>query len=426
MVISRSRIARRLGWACFFLFPNHDLFNFLFSGSLFVIWKQALSAALIGLSLHWAIKSTEGGPAERIKRRLIIYLSIAGIFFVVYSSLIGISILRSSYGLLSYIGLLGFLYFSSLISRDQDRYTLYKIAAIISAICSVGLILDFSSSIFSFLPRSIDFSDEYIERHEIFKRVSFLFGASTIVAQFQAFGLMAAALTYSRHKSTVRFSTFLFTALLIVSSSFLTGSRTAFFSLMVFFVILFVLVTKGSIGSIHRILTIIGVMIIALANVDIPYVSIAVENWDRYSSVFSSIDAGNEGRFARWQQGFSLMTNVSPEWFLGNGLGTTLGMISDGSTTSTHFESSVFQAFFEGGFGLILVRYLTSLVAIFIFFTRSKQRTIEEWALLFFLFLHFASTATAPTFGAYHIQMVYFLASGLLISLSLKKVSTSK
>lgn len=424
MIIKSRRWVLNIGWLCIFLLPNHDLFNFVFSGTPLTIWKQALFSIMFGLAFRWSNQSGRVESADEVKKKIILILSAASVFFLLYSMALGLSATRVVYSLMSYFGLLGFLYFSSLVSCDKERFTVYKAIAILSVISSIGLLIDYFTRIFFFLPRASGIAIEYLDFHGITNRAAFLFGASTTVVQFQAFGLMVSALLCARRYSSLRFLLFMSVACLNLVSVYLTGSRSAFFIQVFFFFILFFVATSGRFGSLHRIFMLVSVVMIVFLGFDFRAFSIFEDNWERFSAVLSSQDEGNSHRFTRWLEGLSLMGTLTPEWFFGNGVGSTNGIIVDGFPTSTHFESSVLQAFFEGGFGLVFLRYYCALVAIWVFFSRSKKKTREQWALVIFLVVHFVSTAVAPTFGAYHTQMVYFLASGLLISLSLSSAGT--
>ena len=418
MIISRSKVTIFFGWIGIFLLPIHDLFNYLFAGTPLVIWKQLLGATLLTALIHWTIFSKNLRKAEtKIRSTSTIYI-LGGIWLTFSSLIMGLSLDRVFYGFLSYAGMLGYLLFSLLIAPHRTRYRLYKFSASLGIACMVGIIIDYYSDFFEFLPRSSGITEDYLQEHGIYKRAAFLFGASTTVLPFASFSLISIAIICANNRGILSFALLNLAGFLFMFSMYLTGSRAGLYLMLTCYLFSLWAATDGLRAStrwISAFLFIATFSAIGFSNVNF---ADFLGNTDRFASAFSAQDEGNSNRFMRWSQGLDLMLTPRAEWVVGNGLGSTIGGFNDGIETSTHFESSVFQGFYEGGILLLIYRYLATFVAYSSFIRGFRQRTTETSVLAIWIALHFFATATSPTFGAYHTQMVYFIACGLLTILS--------
>lgn len=419
--MKRSAIILFLGWAGIFLLPNHDLFNYILAGTPLTIWKQLLATIIFLIAISWALRSRTTGRADLTSKKILFAYVFAGMLFVTYSLALGLSPSRVIYGLLAYSGLSGYIYFALLAAKDNKRIKIYIAISLISAVSSAGLIFDYYTDIFRFLPRLDELTLDYLERHDLVKRAAFFFGASTIVFPFQAFGLLSVAFICARQAAAISFILYNGFAATTIFSMYLTGSRAGFYLILITYLVGYRVATQGASSVIRHLLILFFATSLLLSNFKVFDYEVFTAQADRYIYALSDQDEGNSHRYARWIEGLELMTTISPEWFFGHGLGTTIGKFDDGITTATHFESSVLQAFYEGGFGLIIYRYLAAIVAIAIYASRFRHRTRETTALAFLIALVTLSTVVAPTFGAFHTQLVFFLSSGLLISLSLQR-----
>jgi hypothetical protein len=139
---------------------------------------------------------------------------------------------------------------------------------------------------------------------------------------------------------------------------------------------------------------------------------------ERYSDLTDSQAEGNDTRFITWKAGFDLMTSPPGfETIFGSGLGRTMGMVDDGMLSTSHYESSLFQAFSEGGFLGVLVRYLPAFMAIFVLIRKMRKDSHLVTLLLLWMVLYCFSVLTSPTASAYHIQIAYFSAVALAFEL---------
>lgn len=424
-MIKVSKIVLGVGWLLMPLLPNHDLFNYIYSGTPLVAWKQFLAFVLLLFAFDWALRINPTNRADAVKKKLLLaYLSL-GTMFVIYAYVLGLSSYRIFYGMMSYSGLAGFIYFSSLVDNEGARIKIYRAMALLTIIGSAGLFIDYYTDLFSFLPRSRGLALEYFDLHDAERRAAFLYGASTLVFPFQAFGLLSMSFICARKASWVGFISYNVFAVIVIIGIYLTGSRAAFYLMILAYMVGYRVVSRGvNIGAKYLIVTGVltsGFLLGFLSGYDFSGLGALPDGSDRYIEVVSGQDEGNSHRFLRWSQGLELMVNISFEWFLGHGVGTTIGGVSDGVKTSTHYESSVLQAFYEGGFVLIIYRYLAAIVAIGVYVFHTRYRIREATALALYICLVGVNTAVAPTFGAYHTQMVYFLSCGLLISLCYRK-----
>lgn len=400
------------------LYPNHDLFNFILNSTPLSPWKQFLALVFYAPIISWLLKNSRISKIDKIKKNLLLSYAFLGYIYILYSLIIGMSLFRALYGLLAYSGLASFLYYSSFLKSIDYRTKIYLTASYISAFCSFGLIFDYFTDFLKFLPRSEGLTNDYYEIYEATKRSAFFFGASTLTFQVQSFGLLSTALVLSKFNSIKSYILFILTSTLNLYGIYLTGSRTSFYLLILIF-LTGLHIAGLKLNSQKRFLLIIIILPMLLP---IYYFGIYNLNLERFIYVFSAQDDGNLNRFKFWTDGLTLMTDITPEWFLGHGLGSTLGNVNDGLTAGPHYESSVFQAFYEGGLGLIFYRYLAAIIALKIYISQFKFRSNETTALAILLMSITLSTFVAPTFGAFHNQLIYFLVAGLLITLSTKNL----
>lgn len=423
-MIKISGVAYFSCWICVFALPNHDLFNYFFSGTPLSIWKQVFALLITLFALRWALRPSYGVPSEVVKKKLFLFLIFGCALYALWSLLMGLSVARVAYGSLAYVGFAGFLMFSSLVFSRGDRFTLYRIIVVLSLVGSIGIVFDYVTGFFLFLPRAEGITLDYLEAHNVVFRAAFLFGASTIVFQFLAFGLLVSSIGAGQSRLFTRYVGFMAISVTILMALFLTGSRAGFYLGLLSFCLGYLLAAPRGTAVAWHLFTAFIVTLFVAADFRLLDELLVTDNFDRFLNAFNAADDGNENRLYRWRQGLNEMTSISPEWFLGHGIGATISIFDDGFEPSTHFESSVFQAFYEGGGGLLILRYTATMVALSAYAV-TKERTREMTALAGFLFLHFISTAIAPTFGAYHTQMVYFLAAGLLISLCDRSVRST-
>lgn len=405
-----------LGFFSLFLLPNHDFFNFIVVGTPLIIWKQFLAALLYILALSLVILNRNGPRILKREGRLLLMLTVNALILVVMSFVMGLSAHRVIYGLIAYIGFSGMLIFPFTISKFCSEETVFKVVAIIAYIASIGIILDYFTPALDFLPRSNGNEFKAGSSGIHLRRAAFLFGASTTVFQYLSFGLISFAILFFRRNGFSK-PFWLFSFLIISTSAiFLTGSSSNVFlySLLAAFILLFLIRSKG-LGRKMRLLGPILIMGSLVPSILVAYVPQYLDLLAKYQNVISSSTGGNNIRFLRWSQGLELFNNFRLESIVGHGLGSTLGMVKDGFDYSTHYESSFFQAYYEGGILGLLLRYVPLIYTLFALAKSPVRHDPKILLICVWLIFYAISTSVAPTAAAYHTQAIYFLACGLIL-----------
>ena len=421
MKIKSEAIIYFVGLASIILLPNHDIFNFLFQGSPLVVWKQFLSVILLGATVSYMFFGISGGEIG-LPRRLIASLLVATLFFGAFSIILGLGMLRVAYGAIGYIGFVGGIAFSHVILKKNYFLDILNVFFWLGLFCSVGVIFDYYTPYFDFLPRSGGVGIEEQAANDYLRRASFLFGTSTIVYPFLSFCVISSAMQFLRFHVLIYFLRFLLLAMIAIGAMYLTGSRAGFFLMLTLFGGVLFFVSQAFSNKIKLFFAFFAVFVFPL----VIYFALEVFNQgemaDRYSSTFTSDSEGNDHRFYVWQLGMQLFGDFGLVSIIGKGLGSSLGMIDDGYAYTSHFESSIFQSFSEGGVIGLFLRFFPILVMIFVGLYRRRSLAPVEKILFFWVILYFLSVSTSPTAGAYHTQFVYFLVCGLLLSNKTKNI----
>jgi hypothetical protein len=289
------------------------------------------------------------------------------------------------------------------------------IASCVGVLGSVGLLVDYFTGWFSFLPRVNEYNTLLEAELQSVRRAAFFFGTSTVIFPYLSFSLLAAGLrlllTEGRRGAVI----FAILCILVPVSTFFTGSRATFFLCALFtllIVVMFVSALRPKTLVLAAVVVCVAPMFFWSLNFrlpDIPQVSLLTE---RYLDAASDEDSGNDLRFKVWSDGLQLLTGPGPNELIGVGLGSSIAM-EDGHQTTPHFESSLFQSFSEGGILGLLIRYLPGLVAIIFLITKRRLDQTVTLSLLVWFLSYFIAVSTSPTAAALHTQFVYFFAVGL-------------
>lgn len=417
MRISLGSVVSGLGYAAIFLLPNHDLFNYVFQGTPLVVWKQALALLLIVASASWLylVRHNRVGLGEiRTLLRLLLFLSA---LLILYSLALGISATRIIYGAIGYVGYSAFTVFACIVIVRGHAEKLLRVLFLVILVGAIGIVADYFLPILDFLPRSEGNEYETQLAAGYLRRAAFLFGASTTVFPALSFGVVAAAILYIQKRSVARLLAFALLFAVSLVAIYLTGSRANLLLYLSFATVVYL----GVIGQsrVGKALALVGIPVLLA-----PLLMRSAEEYlvqfynlsGRYLDPFSSQAEGNDHRFYVWGQALSLFESFGIESVLGHGLGTTVNTIDDGFAYSTHYESSFFQAFYEGGAAGVLLRYGPAAFAVYSLMSRRAIRmTADGRLLLAWLIWYCVAISVAPTAGAYHTQMVYFITCGMAL-----------
>lgn len=400
MVISSRKLFVFLSLVALITFPNHTIINYSFSGSFLSIWKQLICSILIFLLFlifHKKKLTFRKGFSDVIFLCLLLY------FFLFYSIFSGSGLLRSIYAIFFYIGCVSFIYLPHF---SQNINRILKIIFYTSFISCIGIVIDYLFPIFNFL-KDVDL--EFQIETDSFVRASFFYGASTLAIQHILFGLFAGYLLLNHNKTAKLYFIFLLFIIISIVAIMLTGSRAA---IGIYIIGLLIIIFKIFSGSIN--LKLIPIFLILFSFI---FYQNIVEFFEffmpRIQSAFSLIDSGNSHRLSRWEEALALFTKDFPNNIFGHGIGTTLGNLDSSAKYSTHYESSFFQAFYEGGYIGLLTRYYVFIMSIAYAVLRPIKSNLIN-LMIAYQVLFFLSTAVAPTIGAFHNQMLYFLSYGII------------
>ena len=400
---------------CALVLPLHDIFNYLFSGTPLVVWKQLLALFLI-LSFFYFIEAVRAGDGNlkfvKILSRFLVYIVL---FWIIASFVSGISPRRIVYGLFAYIGFISFLVAAYVGELRGKPLFLFQIFQWLSIICSAGVVIDYLAPFLDFLPRSsgIDYDTQISKGY--LRRGAFLFGTSTTIFPFLSLGVLSGGVIYLNNPKPKQALIALFSMAAALSACYASASR-ANLLLMVGFAAIFSIVVFGNRRFI-KLIPFLFLFVVVFWMFEISGGSLFQDAIlrSRYEDVFSEDSVGNTTRFSAWARGLELFLSFRIEVFLGSGVGTTLGMVNDGFRSAGHFESSFFQAFYEGGLVGLFARFLPGVFALY--YLISSGVFLKSLGLLTFSWIVFylASVVSAPTAAAYHTQMVYFFVCGWVL-----------
>lgn len=420
--VSRNSLQshRRLYWGGFtalILLPNGDLLNFLTNGTPFVVWKQILAVVLATLSLPVLLRLRGHGSSRYWG--VLVGLTVAMVVLAGISLIRGLSLHRVLYAVFAYAGFAsGLLFVRSVVALGRIT-ALFRLLVALGAFCSAGLLWDYFTPVFDFLPRAADAGFGEALHYEVVRRAAFLFGASTTIFPIVSLSILAAFVLLISDDSAGDRCLAVTTVLLAPAGLLVTGSRAQ--------VLLGGLMVGGGglltlfYAKRRRYWVAAGLLALvaclAWERVDLLVGQEAILA-SRYADPFNARDEGNAWRYSRWAEGVTLTRQASiGEWMVGIGLGSSMGMVDDGFPTTTHYESSLFQAFSEGGVVAVAVRYgpvvLAMAIAVRWVLRRSKWSTL----LLLWLLLYLLAVTIAPTAGAYHTQLALYIVVALTFEL---------
>jgi len=412
-----------LGIGLLLILPNHDIINWLVSGTPLLLWKQILSLILLTLALRLIFKkkSLQNKDLNSIRKIFLLILFVTA-FLSATALAQQLSIIRISYALIAYIGFIGGVAVSISIINLKSVLSFLKITSILGIFLSLGIIFDYFTGYLDFLPRASDDNDIVTQLSEGYlRRASFLFGTSTVVLPFLNFCFLASTIMLNSKKES---SNYYFIALVLMPISiYLTGSRSQLILTMISVIFSITISYKNIFlrkNILFMILTIFSFLVVFLSYINTSYQSeLLVE---RYLDTFNSDASGNDVRYEQWNKAIKLFTDQDIEIIIGSGIGSSMGMINDGYSNIDHYESSFFQAYAEAGYFGLFIRYFPLITSLYYLFKSGIKNRINLIFIAWFL-IYFLSIFSAPTASAYHTQYVFFLMVGFSIQINRFKKS---
>ena len=412
-----------LGLLCLIVLPIHDIFNWIFSSTPLIIWKQILAFILFAFfTKHLFAKHNYALPERAAIRSLMIIVLTSTIVATVFSLIQGMSVQRIVYAIIAYCGFIGAIGFAQSIHTLRKFHLVCEMAAIMALVCCCGLIMDYFTGYLDFLPRDSGIGIEEQLHGDHLRRASFLFGTSTVALPYISFGIVASL--FLCQDCARRIHALYAPILLCVApfAIFLTGSRSQLFLLLLLYFFLFMIFFKSLLSMKTVIYVAVGVMALSSLN-SIKFVNYGqIPNLlERFEAGYEANAEGNDVRFEGWGKGARLIDDFGINSITGIGIGSSLGMVNDGHRITGHYESSFFQSFSEAGIFGLIIRYASFVYAVFLLLT-VKKKTAMHLSLVAWFIVYFISVFSAPTASAYHTQFVYYFATGLTILLTKSSV----
>ncbi|MEI6267751.1 MAG: O-antigen ligase family protein [Methylococcaceae bacterium] len=405
------------------ILPNHDIFNWFFAGTLLIIWKQLLAVTLgiLSINLLCDARTVKNRGTKHI--RSILFVLAFTIFISVILSLIqGLSSIRVMYAVLAYIGMFGGTSFAVATMSLGRTLLVLRIVSILGIISMTGLIIDYYTEWFDFLPRSGDIGLEEQILKGYLRRACFLFGASTTIFPFISFSILSSSILYLRHYARTDKNYFITQLFLAPIALFFTASRAQFLLLGLFMALVLLIISK-KFFKIQIVIVLFITLLLSLfgASMLTNETTQTSELTERYKYSLNSDQEGNDTRYQSWQDGIELFSDYSLQSLIGIGLGSSMGMINDEKESTRHYESSFFQAYSEAGYLGLILRYYPGLIALTFllkYHCNTRHQMIKRIFIAWFV-LYFASISTSPTASAYHTQFIYFIAVAFAIKIRL-------
>lgn len=406
------------------LLTNALPFNLLASDTPLVVWKQLISCLMYLQLFQLDRFSVSGFTAElRIIKSLIhLVISVSAVLALIALAIIGLSPVRVAYALVAYIGFLPFVLLPLACLKANRELFLIRMFALLGVFSGLGLIIDYTTDLFGllssilggFLPFEL-WSERYAYG---LKRATFFFESPSNILPIMSLCLMCLFILWFKSERVMERVLCALGVSIVMVGLFLTQTRAQWLLGGLF--IVFALFIGVSSGSRKNALSVFLISILMLSVVAVGS-SLFFQTSDSQSEyVFERIDSllffdpeDQSVRLSRWQDGLNLFTSPSVYSILGYGIGTTMGQVADGFAAQSHFESSFFQAFYEGGLLGLIIRYLPWLVALWFLVRQRKRRSLFRRLLYLWLVIYFFSVLVAPTAGAYHAQISYFVVLSL-------------
>lgn len=248
------------------------------------------------------------------------------------------------------------------------------------------------------------------------QRGGFFFGSATLVYPFLSIGILSIIILNKLFKDRKLNWLAAWSIPVIWLGCFFTFSRAPLILGTLFSIYAFV-----ELGLIDKNITMSQKSILILTFIILLFLAPEVKNLlfeqagfyhiDRFESTFVESGTGNSLRFSAWKKGLELFDSM--EAWRGYGLGssnTRMGQLYNFKVRS-HYESSIFLTFSEGGIFGLITRLYPLLLTFWISQNTILSRVICVWTLLFFVNL-----CVSPLIDSHSVQIAYFLAVSLCIA----------
>tara|TARA_B110001469_G_scaffold117370_1_gene123276 strand:- start:6195 stop:7574 length:1380 start_codon:yes stop_codon:yes gene_type:complete len=407
----------------FFVIPNAQLFNMLLRYGPLAVWKQVLAVVLHVIVLHlFFFRRVDGAHGARIvnsMRNFYAFILSAVSFLVLLAVFGGVPMTRAIYGGISVLGFLPFVFYPAIAIRHNKLREMIIWVVATGFFCGVGLIVDYFFNIFGLLASvlRVDVLSLMADYTGFgFRRAMFLFVGPNAIYPFMSLPLfmIASLLCYLKGSLTGIFCFGMVGAISI--GLFLTHSRAIWLLFIIYLAIVFsylLLVAKNKAMNfcvgICAIAGLAGGVLYVVQNAEQGYEIIA-----RFKDFFTTYDGSNAQRYSRWSIGLELFVyrNAWYEYFFGAGIGSTARSISDYFFVHTHYESSIFRAYYEGGYVLLFVKLLPVMMIIR-YALRMPRFNRVGFFFLCWVIVYFISICVAPISGDYYNQIAIYMMLGL-------------
>ena len=345
--------------------------NLLFNGTPLVIWKQALALILSYAAIRWLVKEsyTEGFRGLRVFWNSFLWVLFCISCWTIMSILgEGLSVKRCLYAIIAYIGFAPYAILPVIAHKYGKLQGLLRLISLVSISCAIGLILDyfFNLSAFTYMSLGADPGGGTLERYDFaLTRAAFPFESPSTGYGFLSLGFLFTYLLYGEATTVRERFIWLCGVLIILLGGLLTATRSIWLLFGIWLIA--IIVSEATKGLRFKNLTLL-IFLVSVTIILIKPFSSKLDQADvlleRARTAVSESGEANSHRYNRWRQGLELITSFNTETFLGHGLGTTMGQVNDGFNAHTHYESSFFQSFYEGGIVGLLVRYFGYVAAL--------------------------------------------------------------
>lgn len=336
------------------MYANGLLFTYLFAGTPLLIWRQLLWVGLIFLA-SCVIKELYPIQRNQIVYFILFVVSVYFVFIGFFTYIIGYNINRIIFGIWLYSMGIPIYILSKYVFLDRRFFYKYvNFIICLGVFISIGLIIDYYTVLFT----PIKATNQDVEfNREFSNRASFLSEASTVFSMLMFSSSLLCLLRYFQNKHLFNSSFYLICNLLIIMSSWFTGSRQIFLILLLANLLfyLIVLFNRNIRKNIKFYLSPLVVFI--LFSCLFSYLQ-----YNSDSSLierFTTSEIKDDSRYESWSKGYEeVFGNDSYLNFcFGNGIAyTQTSVAQQGEKIGFHYENTFLARLSETGvLGLILL-----------------------------------------------------------------------
>ncbi len=389
----------------------------------FVAWKQVLIVMLAALMLvNWpGIKDRYYYlPLASLTKNCI--FSIIAVFFLlaVVSFLRGGTPYNLAYTTFLYLGGIPFIVLPIVAMLQGRLRMIFRALMLMGILCGLGLVFDYWFSVYdmaaSYLPVNYEFYQMIQDERKFgFVRAMFFFESTNTLAPFMTLCLVGSLVTLTFNPKSLLA---LFSIPIVTVGLLLVGQRSVFvlsFAFLFLAVIYIFIKARGTFLPAFlagvTVLCVAGALIFVLRSES----GLEAEVIRRYANPLDTTESANSHRFNRWLEGAKMVTSFHPvNSLIGHGLGLTVTALTHADGYHTHFESSFFQTFYEGGVLGVAIRFAPFILAFAVLLRRRLAARIDL-LLASWLACCLLATLVAPNIGSFHIQASIWFMLGLVM-----------